>query len=228
MRFIPRTRPCDHCGGIIQRRPKPQACGTRGALAGTAFCDRECQKAHFRGCVACAWPDCGEERLVEANNFKRKASKDWLCAAHTDAMERKTGSRVWTAKKAAFLAGRSMDHKRLTWPFLKFVIFERDGGCCRTCGVALTFGKKPAEFHLDHVTPAWLGGDTSMSNLQLLCIPCHRRKSAAEQKQVNQTRWSGRLGSGRQRMTHFEKDALIARLLEEIEGFRRQVESKQP
>ena len=32
-------------------------------------------------------------------------------------------------------------------------------------------------FHCDHVLPRDLGGQTTLANLQLMCPPCHRRKT---------------------------------------------------
>lgn len=51
-------------------------------------------------------------------------------------------------------------------------VFTRDGGRCVTCD---------ADFDLqyDHIIPVALGGATTAANLQLLCAPCNREKSAS-------------------------------------------------
>jgi hypothetical protein len=52
---------------------------------------------------------------------------------------------------------------------------RRDGPLCRGCRVT------PAnvlDLEIDHVMPRALGGNDCMSNLQLLCGPCNRRKAA--------------------------------------------------
>ena len=48
--------------------------------------------------------------------------------------------------------------------------FERCGGNCEGCGARL----KTGEAEYDHTIPCALGGDNSLSNCQVLCIPCHR------------------------------------------------------
>ena len=52
------------------------------------------------------------------------------------------------------------------------VVFERDGGQCVQC--SSTF-----DLQYDHVIPVALGGATTTENLQLLCAPCNRAKSAS-------------------------------------------------
>lgn len=44
--------------------------------------------------------------------------------------------------------------------------------CDRTCDYD--------SWHMDHVIPLWRGGDDLESNMQVLCIPCHKVKTAAE------------------------------------------------
>lgn len=41
-------------------------------------------------------------------------------------------------------------------------------------------GRVTAAQELDHVIPLWQGGADDAANLQGLCIPCHREKTAAE------------------------------------------------
>lgn len=60
-------------------------------------------------------------------------------------------------------------------------IFERDGGQCRLCGITLT----PDTFELDHIVPLKLGGPHIWSNVQVLCGPCNRRKSAKLEGQIH-------------------------------------------
>ena len=44
---------------------------------------------------------------------------------------------------------------------------------CNTCGFELEEGKT----HVDHIKPKKDGGDDSLNNLQILCIPCHSKKN---------------------------------------------------
>jgi len=41
------------------------------------------------------------------------------------------------------------------------------------CNGALTIGK----YHFDHVIPAAIGGDNSLTNCAVLCLPCHLEKT---------------------------------------------------
>lgn len=54
---------------------------------------------------------------------------------------------------------------------LKQYVWQRDGGRCRNCG-------NHHELQYDHVIPLSMGGATTAENLQILCGPCNRRKSA--------------------------------------------------
>jgi hypothetical protein len=55
---------------------------------------------------------------------------------------------------------------------VKQAVYERDLGRCVQCGA-----NQQLEF--DHVIPHSRGGADSVGNLQLLCLPCNRRKGAA-------------------------------------------------
>jgi 5-methylcytosine-specific restriction endonuclease McrA len=102
---------------------------------------------------------------------------------------------------------------------------KRDRGVCRACGVdtrrldretrglgrgraerlrSLGFHPRRSLWELDHVRPLIEGGGHDLSNLQTLCVPCHRRKSALESRER-----SGLL-AGEARLEG-ELDALIRR-----------------
>ncbi|HBA85984.1 MAG TPA: HNH endonuclease [Verrucomicrobia bacterium] len=51
----------------------------------------------------------------------------------------------------------------------------RDGFACRSCGMVVI------RFEIDHVVPLHLGGAESDENRQLLCVPCHKAKTASEE-----------------------------------------------
>lgn len=74
---------------------------------------------------------------------------------------------------------------------------ERGGPICSDCGCGeetiwrrMGVNGGPGEqytrvhpttnLEVDHRTPLWAGGDNALSNLWLLCIDCHKRKTAAE------------------------------------------------
>src|SRR5690348_2555147 len=63
---------------------------------------------------------------------------------------------------------------------LRRALIERDGYQCKKCGrkVLLT---------IDHVLSIHKGGPVmDLNNMQLLCMLCHARKTAAEQRHDNQ------------------------------------------
>lgn len=52
----------------------------------------------------------------------------------------------------------------------------RDEYTCQECGHVTAAGQ------VDHITPLHLGGNESDENRQWLCVPCHKKKSASEEK----------------------------------------------
>ena len=54
---------------------------------------------------------------------------------------------------------------------LRQSIWNRDGGRCSKCG-------DTNQLEIDHIIPVSKGGATSLKNLELLCFPCNRSKSA--------------------------------------------------
>ena len=56
--------------------------------------------------------------------------------------------------------------------------FERAHGRCEMCGVVLL----PAEWECDHAVPLKQGGTNDVSNLRVLCKPCHRTKTRRDRK----------------------------------------------
>lgn len=96
--------------------------------------------------------------------------------------------------------------------FARACVFERDRGVCAGCGidcpgVEARFHRQPGEdfdvwrerlraefvpvwgkwggsvWEADHVVPLHRGGTGGLSNLQTLCVLCHREKSAREARE---------------------------------------------
>jgi 5-methylcytosine-specific restriction enzyme A len=61
---------------------------------------------------------------------------------------------------------------------VKVAAFERCGGRCEGCGSHLS----PGKFAYDHALPDWLGGEPVLSNVQVLCSPCHSQKTHGEDR----------------------------------------------
>jgi len=76
------------------------------------------------------------------------------------------------------------------WNSVKYEVFIRDKGRCKTCGTALTCTVDSTQYrsaHCDHILPLWMGGldwvdDPEYKNLQTLCDKCHRTKTSKELK----------------------------------------------
>ena len=63
------------------------------------------------------------------------------------------------------------------WNAIRKRILIRDNWQCRHCGRVCDKG----EAQVDHILRKGLGGGDEESNLQVLCITCHGKKSRAEQ-----------------------------------------------
>lgn len=63
------------------------------------------------------------------------------------------------------------------WDKLRLVILRRDKYLCQPC---LQAGLVTAATQVDHIKPKADGGEDDPDNLQSICDPCHRAKSAAE------------------------------------------------
>lgn len=79
----------------------------------------------------------------------------------------------------AHQAGRSR-HERgygTDWDKLRRRILQRDRHLCQEC---LRQGRAVAAKTVDHIVPKARGGTDDDYNLQSLCWPCHRSKTACE------------------------------------------------
>ena len=55
-------------------------------------------------------------------------------------------------------------------------IIARAAGQCEKCKAAV----KPGAFQIDHILAAEYGGEASIANGRLLCLPCHAEKTAQD------------------------------------------------
>jgi len=69
-----------------------------------------------------------------------------------------------------------LDPKRWAPSDMKLEILERDGYCCRYCGVTVTFRKA----NIDHVVPWHRHGATTPSNLVTSCAKCNVAKGGGQ------------------------------------------------
>lgn len=63
------------------------------------------------------------------------------------------------------------------WRKLRAVALRRDRGLCVLC---LADGRAVPATEVDHIVAVEHGGTDELSNLQSLCTPCHRHKTARE------------------------------------------------
>lgn len=63
-------------------------------------------------------------------------------------------------------------------------VIERAGGRCeiKTCRASLPC------IEIDHKLPVWAGGDNDLSNLQVLCAPCHAYKTKRDVREFAKSR----------------------------------------
>ena len=54
---------------------------------------------------------------------------------------------------------------------------------CRLCSCQVSRGVY-SNSDIDHIIPLNLGGLSTESNLQIICVPCHRRKTALESRKL--------------------------------------------
>lgn len=78
--------------------------------------------------------------------------------------------------------------------------FKRDHWACVKCG--FTSRPNSGELNADHIIPSAEGGETTLENLETLCVPCHKKKTAPETRRGRQRR------SGKRRPPLHPADAL--------------------
>lgn len=71
------------------------------------------------------------------------------------------------------------------WTKLRNLVMQRDHGLCQPCKRR---GLVTLASAVDHMTPKAQGGTDDLGNLQAICDPCHKGKTAAE---ARGTEWDG-------------------------------------
>ena len=62
----------------------------------------------------------------------------------------------------------------------RLAVIARDEGVCQLCGCIVAGGPRQAQ--VDHLRPKAEGGSDAMSNLRLLCLSCHSRRTARDSR----------------------------------------------
>ena len=71
------------------------------------------------------------------------------------------------------------------WKLKRDMVWIRDEALCQQCkreGRLMPLRRGFNEGHVDHIDNRKLGGGDDLNNLELLCKPCHDKKSAKERK----------------------------------------------
>jgi 5-methylcytosine-specific restriction protein A len=71
-------------------------------------------------------------------------------------------------------------HKRgygSAWDKIRKLVLVRDKHLCQPC---LRSNKPTAGSQVDHITPKAKGGTDDMDNLETICDPCHKAKTARD------------------------------------------------
>ena len=63
-------------------------------------------------------------------------------------------------------------------------LMEDQESTCIMCHSEVSIDPRYSNADVDHIIPLHIGGNNSIKNLQILCVPCHRRKSALERRKV--------------------------------------------
>ena len=117
--------------------------------------------------------------------LKPKAAKIWLMTVLVA---------LWTADRLIDLMvllqsgqRRTAPTRRVVWPKgLKEQLMRRQRNICAYCGRRYT----SHYFDIDHMDPVAYGGSNDISNLQVLCGPCNRRKGDQNDREFR-SRYSG-------------------------------------
>jgi hypothetical protein len=141
-----------------------------------------------------------------------------LCDYHRLAVPKYLGenARFGGTRAAWWTVDSESGHRSLNQRFTHMIIFEKSGGKCAHCSCDLVWNSSPKKYERktwisDHIVPIFMGGKTTLSNLQALCLACDRVKSGKDKSEASKARWRGKRHQGRG-LTHYEKDLLIESL----------------
>lgn len=99
-----------------------------------------------------AYTDAARSDSIQAMNYRHNLLRKWIVGGMPE-LELKAETRIFSEEQ-------------------REVIFWRDQGTCKLCGKKCD----ASEFHADHIKPHDNGGETKISNGQVLCPRCNLKK----------------------------------------------------
>jgi 5-methylcytosine-specific restriction endonuclease McrA len=124
-------------------------------------------------------------KIIEHNIYKDVASGD----SGPDSFHA-----VWSSKGGLWypmmwvgplrnINSRGIEKRSSLKPWMVDELYERQDHECRLCQTGVFTGTF-SNSDVDHIVPLKHGGSSCLSNLQVLCVTCHRRKTALECKKI--------------------------------------------
>lgn len=114
--------------------------------------------------------------------------RTFCSGAKTEYRRRKING-VWT--KIVYRQGSGCVHEwclRNQPRYAREAVFDREQGICAMCG---SQHSRKGEWQADHIIPVALGGgQCGLENLQLLCTPCHKIKTASDIQKIKKEKSS--------------------------------------
>lgn len=213
---------CETCGEQAIKLPSHARWGNR------RFCSTDCYHKRKDGEASCCWPGCGEQvalRVTASGLYRVRGRqhgvKRALCASHDKTLRTAFGNAWGVTGRCRWFDDPSTEYqvRGLVSKIARLLVHSKTDGHCAICRTSLELYPRPATWHIDHIEPVAAGGRSDYWNLQPLCIPCHRTKSAADTSAQQVERHSGQR-TGRW-LTHHQKDQIISDLRSEVAELRR-------
>lgn len=148
---------CVDCGaGAFQKSAAQRRCGDCSTVA-VRILQKDCQRRwRLRN---------RDKRCVRCDALTGKPGACERCRSYLSAWKKKNAERIKRHKEVRYSAAPRVP------PSVKRLILGQSSSCAEC-------GNSDGPFHIDHIRPVSKGGDSSLSNLQVLCASCNLRKGA--------------------------------------------------